>query len=1334
MERAHLVERAVNGWIDQLTDLSGRNNLLYYRDLRQGTLDLATASDPARRRLLEGRKVRCSHLFPDPALQADAVSRLKSIHRKMKELSEERGIHAGYIAAGMASWREDRKSPAAPIILRKLSITPTTPARDDFELAVDDESVINPVLLYKLRADFRLSIPADQLEELAGDTIFDSAPVYDRLREITIGVPGFTIESRLIAGTFTYAKLPMVQDLQESVDLLVATDMIAALAGDPRAEQAIRTLETGQGAAADGHRPPKDEYLVLDADSSQAAAINAVLRGRNLVIQGPPGTGKSQTIANMIASLVAEGKHVLFVAEKRAAIDAVTQRLERLKLSGLVLDIHDGVQNKRRMAQELDTAVRAVGQVAVPDVAELHRRLSDRIHRSNDHAAVMHESRSPWGISLFDAQARLLRIPDQRRSTVRLRNDALLQLTSEVVDQVHGDIREYASLPDLVHRPWLGADIRTLEQAQLASDSARRLEIALNTERARLRTLSAALGCIEPATFAEWASMYSVLVRISKTCQLLGTGIYGHDIAAMATATARRGERQKRLRATPRAIKLGWSARRALRKEAEGFWKSGPRSRNQLFLALVSAEEELMEWRRHGFTGGPTVPSGWSAAAIGFGELRNYVEKLDSLFPGAPLGRMQCENLSSIASQLAADGDSPQHLARLAELSARLTRSGLKEIVGQIAASRMTPEDAITEFESAWYASIIDYVRLTDRRCDTLGGADLSRIVDELRQYDTEHLKRNAERVRRIAAERACHAQDTHPEQASLLRREAGKARKHLPLRDLLVRAPDVLLALKPCWAISPIVVSQVLPPRRLFDVVIFDEASQVKQADAVPSIIRASQVVVAGDKKQLPPTDFFSSAADDEDAEDYSDALRTAAGEAVVTRTGGAFESILDTLATLLADASLTWHYRSRDERLIAFSNQHFYQPKMTTFPGIGEDHCLVHIVAEQAAGVAGQEQSVTAEVDRVVTLILDHARTRPDESLGVITLGLPHMRRIEAKLDAALRSRGDVAEFFAEKDVENSFFVKNLERVQGDERDAIILSTGFGKTADGRMRYSWGPLLREGGERRLNVAVTRARKRLTLVTAFRAEDADPSRVTREGGKLLCDYLRYADSGGGDPGASGAEDPPLNPFELDVLERLQNAGIPVIPQYGVGGMRIDFAAQHPQFPGRMVLAIEADGASYHSSRNARDRDRLRQEHLERLGWRFHRIWSTDWFNNPHREIAKVRAAYEQAIARSGPNDGARQPPQSPETPSQHQQETPPVRRKPRPQLEQGLTTDKYDPRDLSRLAEWIESDGILRTEEEVLAEMTHALGRQRKTEKFDVVLRGAIRTARSRR
>src|SRR5215468_6838612 len=241
-------------------------------------------------------------------------------------------------------------------------------------------------------------------------------------------------------------------------------------------------------------------------------------------------------------------------------------------------------------------------------------------------------------------------------------------------------------------------------------------------------------------------------------------------------------------------------------------------------------------------------------------------------------------------------------------------------------------------------------------------------------------------------------------------------------------------------------------------------------------------------------------------------------------------------------------------------------------------------------------------------------------------------HAERVDTALRAALTAgSADLEAFFAE-DVPEPFFVKNLERVQGDERDAIILSVGYGKHPDGRMRYQWGPLLRDGGERRLNVAATRARQRLTVVSSFSSHDVDPGRLTKAGARMLADYLEYAGSGGTPVAAAGAGGG-ADAFGSDVAARLASVGISVVPQYGVGGYRVDFAAAHPDDPARMILAVEADGAAYRDSGSVRDRDRLRKEHLERLGWRVHRLWSTSWFADPEAELARLRTAYEQAVA-----------------------------------------------------------------------------------------------------
>src|SRR4051794_19006426 len=423
----------------------------------------------------------------------------------------------------------------------------------------------------------------------------------------------------------------------------------------------------------------------------------------------------------------------------------------------------------------------------------------------------------------------------------------------------------------------------------------------------------------------------------------------------------------------------------------------------------------------------------------------------------------------------------------------------------------------------------------------------------------------------------------------------------------------------------SPLVVSQVLPnDRPYFDVVIFDEASQVRPAEAIPAIARGRRLVVAGDDKQLPPTDFFSGPVIGTDGDD--DGLSLAA-------TGSNFESVLDVLEFLVEPRMLEWHYRSADERLIAFSNAHLYGKALLTFPGVSGPDCLRHVHVPWTPGQADGEESSNAEVLKVVELVLEHAQQRPEQSLGVIAMGIKHAERIDGALRNALQDRSDLDEFFDESHPER-FFIKNLERVQGDERDAIILTVGYGKGADGQMVYRFGPLNAEGGERRLNVAVTRARRRMIAVSSFSATDMDPER-TKRGGDLLRLYLAYAETRGEKLDRQSAEAPELNAFELDIRDALERAGVPLICQHGVGRYRLDFAAKHPVQPGRLVLAIEADGASYHSAETARDRDRLRQEQLERLGWRFHRIWSQDWFTHREREVEKAVAAYQAAVTAS---------------------------------------------------------------------------------------------------
>jgi very-short-patch-repair endonuclease len=451
-------------------------------------------------------------------------------------------------------------------------------------------------------------------------------------------------------------------------------------------------------------------------------------------------------------------------------------------------------------------------------------------------------------------------------------------------------------------------------------------------------------------------------------------------------------------------------------------------------------------------------------------------------------------------------------------------------------------------------------------------------------------------------------------------------------------------------------------------------------------------------------------------------------------------FESILDALGSVLSFRQLAWHYRSRDERLIAFSNAHIYGRTLVTFPGADPGQVLSYVPVPWQPGA--DINSPGPEVDAVVDLVLEHARERPGESLGVIAMGIRHRDRIEERLRDRLRQdpqlAAELAGFFDESRDER-FFVKNLERFQGDERDAIILSIGYGKNPRGELVYRFGPLLLEGGERRLNVAVTRAKNRITLVSSFSSRDMDPERSNAEGVKLLRQYLQYVETGGTSLGDQILDKPALNPFEVDVRDALLHRGLKLTPQYGTSGYWIDFAVQHPDHPGRYILAIECDGATYHSSQSARDRDRLRQEQLERQGWRFHRIWSTDWFHDKTACTEKAITAYRNALHdaddkhETAPARGTGASALADHLPTAYEatlpRTTPPVgqRTGPRPWILPGQPIDAYSDTELISFAQWIRSDDGLRTEDELLHEMMNELGFQRRGKNVVARLSAAI-------
>lgn len=463
-----------------------------------------------------------------------------------------------------------------------------------------------------------------------------------------------------------------------------------------------------------------------------------------------------------------------------------------------------------------------------------------------------------------------------------------------------------------------------------------------------------------------------------------------------------------------------------------------------------------------------------------------------------------------------------------------------------------------------------------------------------------------------------------------LLRRELQKKARHVPVRQLMQRLPTLLPKLKPCLLMSPLSVAQYLDAgHSQFDVVVFDEASQIPVWDSVGAIARGQQLVVVGDTKQLPPTSFFSKSTSEEDGADDDGQVAD-------------LESILDEcLGADMNRLRLQWHYRSKHESLITFSNVTYYDSQLITFPSPVTDDVAVRL--ERVAGVydRGGSRTNRAEAQAIVQGIeqhyLDPARRR--KTLGVVTFNQPQQSLIETLLDARRRANAALDKAISAQSRE-PLFIKNLENVQGDERDIIYFSITYGPDAGGKMTMNFGPLNGEGGHRRLNVAISRAREGVVIYSTLLPEQIDLSRVRAAGVRDLKHYLDFALKG---PRAlvqrslpTGRE--PDSPFEAEVIKVLRERGWTVHPQVGCSGYRIDMGVVDPRAPGRYLLGIECDGRAYHSGATARDRDRLRQVVLEGLGWRLHRVWSTDWWINPEREVEKLLARLNAELER-GPDD-----------------------------------------------------------------------------------------------
>jgi very-short-patch-repair endonuclease len=649
---------------------------------------------------------------------------------------------------------------------------------------------------------------------------------------------------------------------------------------------------------------------------------------------------------------------------------------------------------------------------------------------------------------------------------------------------------------------------------------------------------------------------------------------------------------------------------------------------------LMDAGGEMDEKVRQFLAGGaattPEVRQGFAPAAKAMTTLDMALERMGRYMrdgrldlAGKDPAAVSCAALTAWARDLERNADRLREWIDLLSAEEECRRLGLGDMLA--ACYRQMPEAGTmrSAFRQRFLQIFLDEILQKEALLRDFNAQEQASIVERFRKADNLAIEKARVRLKKLLKARLLQerpATSSVKVQEALLRKEMGKRGRWKPTRELLNEVPDLLAVLKPCVLMSPMSVSQFLEPTTTFDVLVFDEASQIAPEDALCAIMRCRQAVVVGDSMQLPPTRFFEATADEENVPTAED-----------------LESILDECAAIgVQRRMLLWHYRSKHEALIAFSNEHFYGNRLNTFPaarlarpGLGVEFVPV------GNGVydRGGKRDNVLEAKKVAELAMAHAASDYKLSLGVVAFSEPQQDAIIEAIEEARKTHKELDAFFDENKAE-AFFVKNLENVQGDERDVMIFSVGYGKDKEGRMVQGYGPLNLEGGERRLNVAITRARSNVKLVSSITSADVVVDSSSPKGAAALRDYLDYAQKGGVSTKAASKLAGEKDLLVENIAKALEADGLKVVTNIGCSAYKIDIAVVDEK-SGRYLLGVECEGAAYMTGRTSRDRERLRQQVLANLGWDVVRIWTRDWVQDRAREMERVRAAVAKAKART---------------------------------------------------------------------------------------------------
>lgn len=1233
--RAQPPRVSLQPWTRQMDAYTGPDTLLDFNQVDNVCIDLTEANSSGQAQLLMGRPTRLSTIVHDPEAYGHAVRAARSLRTKTHELSVNHGLDAAYLAAGTASWlaRPRGSDPTgagqrrwiAPVLLAPLALKPR-PDLDDFELQLVGPARLNPAMVRRLAADHGVDLTSGELARLAyGTRRLDPAPALETLRTLAGAVPGMHVEHKLLVSTFAD-----LHDRPADLSVVARTAVVRDLARlkDSAVGRIPQVEEITDDAPPLDQRDPADELLLLDADGPQQEVLDLAAQGHSFVVTAAPGTGQLDTAVNTVGTLVAAGRTVLVLGERRTTLAAFGRRMDGLGLGTAVLPLSSQLSDAD-VAQQLVRAVARNERAERPDLAELHETLRTSRDQLAEHVRSLHTVRPRWSVSPYRAVQALAELTSRRpapATAVRFPRSVLDAVTErgDAVARLERAAELGAFDAGTLAGPWTGARLVNEDEARQAHRLAQSLLLELTTLETGMRHVLATSGLRGGTTVPEWGRQLRLLQEVQDSLTRFTPDIYDRPVTDLVAATAGSGWRREH------GIEMTGLQRSRLRKAAKEYIRHGVHL-SDLHAALLRVQSERERWREWATSSTHPVVSERveELAAV----QARFVEDLEGLaiaLEGSPTGAgllgLPIDRLRETLDGLINDEENLAVLPERTVLLDELRGQGLGELVDDLVRRTVPRAQVPGEFDLAWWQSTLEAMITGDDFLAMPEGHTLRKVESVFRRADAAHVASGAGRLLWELADRWQRTVRRSPRAAAALRRmlRAGAA----PLEEVSASAGELIGSLVPVWTASPLVLSAALPEDHDFDAVVVLDAESSPLAAVLPALTRCRQVIAFGDPHLGRPQPFT-----------VAPTAVPAPGAQPVVEVDSAF----DALSRVVPERTLRTVYRSMDEQVFRHLNEQFYGGRLSRLPH-GESvtgatpvldvEYVPDGVGALTAGIEGI-QAPAAEVRRVVELVFEHAARHPRRSLAVVTASAVHAARIAQAVRQRMREEPAAAAFFAPGP--ESFRVVDLHRAAGIVRDTVIFSLGFGKTANGRTVPYLGALSERHGRQHFVLGMTRARHSTRIVTSLHPGEMEGKGLqhgARDFARLLAAHL-----GGPTPGEEDARDTHDDALVVDLARRLVERGASVRLDYaGVldlvawagteslsAGAVVPGRVRAEDRPLRIPVAGQSDGSPENAALSVRERSRLRPQQLERTGWNYLTLWTIEVFTDPDTVAELIR-------------------------------------------------------------------------------------------------------------